>query len=272
MLKPALQLRLGQQLTMTPQLQQRIAAASCCCSEPVGLVVQLALESNVMLEVEEEESQELTPLEQQQTVDQAPDADGGPREEEVSVEMVDPWDDTSTPAGEKRTNDDDDRPLEFADEAERDLHQHLIWHSSDQPSTRAGLDRRGDHRRAQRRRLSHRKSRRHPGEPDHRSARHAGRGRAGSAYVQTFDPAGIGAQRLRSCLQLAARARNSGRIRQFAQDHLQDVADRDVATPPRALDVDEEALEAMALIQGLPARSGSAFQSSQPEYIVPTYS
>ena len=31
--------------------------------------------------------------------------------------MVDPWDDTSTPAGEKRTNDDDDRPLEFADEA-----------------------------------------------------------------------------------------------------------------------------------------------------------
>ena len=47
--------------------------------------------------------------------------------------MVDPWDDASTPAGEKRTNDDDDRPLEFADESERDLHQHLIWQLETSP-------------------------------------------------------------------------------------------------------------------------------------------
>jgi len=132
MLKPALQLRLGQQLTMTPQLQQAIKLLQLPVLE-LQAQVQLALESNVMLEVEDEESQELTPLEQEQAVDQAPDADEGTREEEVSVEMVDPWDDTSIPAGEKRTNDDDDRPLEFADEAERDLHQHLIWQLETSP-------------------------------------------------------------------------------------------------------------------------------------------
>ena len=63
MLKPALQLRLGQQLTMTPQLQQAIKLLQLPVLE-LQAQVQLALESNVMLEVEDEESQELTPLEQ----------------------------------------------------------------------------------------------------------------------------------------------------------------------------------------------------------------
>ena len=71
MLKPALQLRLGQQLTMTPQLQQAIKLLQLPVLE-LQAQVQLALESNVMLEVEDEESQELTPLEQEQAVDQAP--------------------------------------------------------------------------------------------------------------------------------------------------------------------------------------------------------
>ena len=98
MLKPALQLRLGQQLTMTPQLQQAIKLLQLPVLE-LQAQVQQALETNVMLEVDEEESQELTPAESEQTVDQQPDADEGAREEEVSVEMVDPWEDASTPAG-----------------------------------------------------------------------------------------------------------------------------------------------------------------------------
>ena len=40
---------------------------------------------------------------------------------------MDPWEDSSLPAGEGRAQGDDDRPLEFADERGRDLHQHLIW-------------------------------------------------------------------------------------------------------------------------------------------------
>jgi RNA polymerase sigma-54 factor len=275
MLKPALQLRLGQQLTMTPQLQQAIKLLQLPVLE-LQAQVQLALESNVMLEVEEEESPELTPLEQQQAVDQAPDADEGPREEEVSVEMVDPWDDTSTPAGEKRTNDDDDRPLEFADEAERDLHQHLIWQLETSPLDprqvwigEAIIDALND-----------------DGYLTESLADilaslttdlpvTADEVEQVLAYVQTFDPAGIGARSVSECLclqlsQLEPETPGRDLALRLARDHLQDVADRDVATLRRALDVDEEALqEAMALIQGCQPRPGSAFQSSQPEYIVP---
>ena len=275
MLKPALQLRLGQQLTMTPQLQQAIKLLQLPVLE-LQAQVQLALESNVMLEVEDEESQELTPLEQEQAVDQAADADESPREEEVSVEMVDPWDDTSTPAGEKRTNDDDDRPLEFADEAERDLHQHLIWQLETSPLDprqvwigEAIIDALND---------------------DGYLTESLADILAGLttdlpvtadeveqvlAYVQTFDPAGIGARSVSECLclqlsQLEPETPGRELALRLARDHLQDVADRDVATLRRALDVDEEALqEAMALIQGCQPRPGSAFQSSQPEYIVP---
>jgi len=275
MLKPALQRRLGQQLTMTPQLQQAIKLLQLPVLE-LQAQVQLALESNVMLEVEDEESQELTPLEQEQAVDQAPDADEGPREEEVSVEMVDPWDDTSTPAGEKRTNDDDDRPLEFADEAERDLHQHLIWQLETSPLDprqvwigEAIIDALNDDGYLTES-LADILASLTTDLPVTMDELEQVLG-----YVQTFDPAGIGARGVSECLclqlsQLEPETPGRDLALRLAQDHLQDVADRDVATLRRALEVDEDALqEAMALIQGCQPRPGSAFQSSQPEYIVP---
>jgi len=55
MLKPALQLRLGQQLTMTPQLQQAIRLLQLPVLE-LQAQIREALESNVMLEAEEEDT------------------------------------------------------------------------------------------------------------------------------------------------------------------------------------------------------------------------
>jgi RNA polymerase sigma-54 factor len=52
-MKQALQLRLGQQLTMTPQLQQAIRLLQLSTLE-LRMEVQQALESNLMLETEEE--------------------------------------------------------------------------------------------------------------------------------------------------------------------------------------------------------------------------
>jgi len=275
MLKPALQLRLGQQLTMTPQLQQAIKLLQLPVLE-LQAQVQQALETNVMLEVEDEESQELTPLESEQTADQQPDADEAPREEEVSVEMVDPWEDASTPGGEKRTNDDDDRPLEFADESERDLHQHLIWQLEISPLDprqvwigEAIIDALNDDGYLTETPADILESLTTdlPVTLDEVEQM--------LAYVQTFDPAGIGARSVSECLclqlaQLEPETPGRELALKLAQDHLQDVADRDLAALRRELGVDEEALqEAMALIQGCQPRPGSAFQSSQPEYIVP---
>ena len=275
MLKPALQLRLGQQLTMTPQLQQAIKLLQLPVLE-LQAQVQQALETNVMLEVDEEESQELTPAESEQTVDQQPDADEGAREEEVSVEMVDPWEDASTPAGEKRTHDDEDRPLEFADESERDLHQHLIWQLEISPLDprqvwigEAIIDALNDdgYLTETLADISESLTTDLPVTLDEVEQV--------LAYVQTFDPAGIGARSVSECLclqlaQLEPETPGRELALKLAQEHLQDVADRDVTALRRALNVDEDALqEAMALIQGCQPRPGSSFQSSQPEYIVP---
>ncbi|MEK7990406.1 MAG: RNA polymerase factor sigma-54 [Thiotrichaceae bacterium] len=57
-MKQSLQLRLGQQITMTPQLQQAIRLLQLSTLE-LQLEIQQALESNIMLEVAEEEEFEL---------------------------------------------------------------------------------------------------------------------------------------------------------------------------------------------------------------------
>ena len=63
MLKPALQLKLGQQLTMTPQLQQAIKLLQLPLLDLHAQVLE-ALETNVMLEQEEDDSIDLTSLDQ----------------------------------------------------------------------------------------------------------------------------------------------------------------------------------------------------------------
>src|SRR6185295_14778688 len=55
MLKPSLQLKLTQQLTMTPQLQQAIRLLQLPIME-LQTQIQQALDDNVMLEVEESET------------------------------------------------------------------------------------------------------------------------------------------------------------------------------------------------------------------------
>ncbi|HLF10077.1 MAG TPA: RNA polymerase factor sigma-54, partial [Gammaproteobacteria bacterium] len=57
MLKPSLQLRLTQSLTMTPQLQQAIRLLQLPIME-LQTQIQEALDDNVMLEVEESENLE----------------------------------------------------------------------------------------------------------------------------------------------------------------------------------------------------------------------
>src|ERR1700733_11553878 len=63
MLKPSLQLRLGQQLTMTPQLQQAIRLLQLPVME-LQAQIREALETNVMLEAEDEPSLQEESLEE----------------------------------------------------------------------------------------------------------------------------------------------------------------------------------------------------------------
>jgi len=275
MLKPALQLKLGQTLTMTPQLQQAIKLLQLPVLELQAQVLE-ALETNVMLEAEEDEQIDLTSLDQAAPTGEDGEAAEEGGEEEVVVEMEDPWAESSTPSGEGRAPDDDDRPLEFTDDRDRDLHQHLIWQlevSRLDPRQvwigEALVDSLND--------------------DGYLTESPAEIARSLSAdlpvteedveqvlaFLQTLDPPGIGARSASECicLQLAQlEPETPGRelALSIARDHLQAVADRDLAGLRKSLDVDEDALhEALALIRGCHPRPGSAFEGAQPEYIVP---
>ncbi|NJD32053.1 MAG: RNA polymerase factor sigma-54 [Gammaproteobacteria bacterium] len=275
MLKPALQLKLGQQLTMTPQLQQAIRLLQLPVLE-LQAQVQQALESNVMLEAEEDEQIDLTSLDQPAPAGEGEEGAEERAEEEVVVEMEDPWAESAAPAGEGRAQDDDDRPLEFTDERERDLHQHLVWQlevSKLDPRQvwigEAIVDSLND--------------------DGYLTETPADIARSLSAdlpvteqdveqvlaFVQTLDPTGVGARTVSECicLQLAQlEPETPGRdlALRIARDHLQEVADRDLGGLRKGLDVDEDALqEALTLIRACHPRPGAAFESAQPEYIVP---
>ncbi|WP_456444295.1 RNA polymerase factor sigma-54 [Thiolapillus sp.] len=78
-MKPSIQLRLGQNLTMTPQLQQAIRLLQLSTLE-LKQEIQEALESNLMLEIEEDRqealSQETDPKPDQASSDVAPEPPG----------------------------------------------------------------------------------------------------------------------------------------------------------------------------------------------------
>ncbi len=78
-MKPSIQLRLGQNLTMTPQLQQAIRLLQLSTLE-LKQEIQEALESNLMLEIEEDQqdalSQETDPKPDQASSDIAPEPPG----------------------------------------------------------------------------------------------------------------------------------------------------------------------------------------------------
>jgi RNA polymerase sigma-54 factor len=274
MLKPALQLKLGQQLTMTPQLQQAIRLLQLPVLE-LQAQVQEALESNVMLEAEEDEQVDLASLDQ--PAPQGEDSeDAAPDVEQVTVEMDDPWTEASTPSGEGRAPDDDDRPMEFADERERDLHQHLIWQlevsrldprqvwigegivdalNDDGYLTDSPAD------------IARSLSADLPvTEEDVEQV---------LAFVQTLDPTGVGARDVSECICLQLAQLEPGTPGRdlalaIAREHLQAVANRELAALRTALETDDDALHAaLALIRGCNPRPGSTFEVGEPEYIVP---
>jgi len=124
MLKPSLQLKLGQQLTMTPQLQQAIRLLQLPALELQAHIREL-LETNVMLEPTEEA--EGTGVFEAVEVPEQPQAPE--RTQESAVEVLDEgWGEQSVgPAEAPWSGDDDERQQEFADASGQSLQDHLLW-------------------------------------------------------------------------------------------------------------------------------------------------
>ncbi|MEJ2115812.1 MAG: RNA polymerase factor sigma-54, partial [Gammaproteobacteria bacterium] len=134
MLKPSLQVRLGQQLTMTPQLQQAIRLLQLSSLE-LKAEIQEAFETNPMLETDEDQALETLSSEDQSNNDKDEESDAselGTNEnlpDELATDSQ--WDDyyepsQSTPSTQK--TEDYSAYLENQSSDDEDsLQEHLIW-------------------------------------------------------------------------------------------------------------------------------------------------
>jgi RNA polymerase sigma-54 factor len=281
MLKPSLQLKLSQQLTMTPQLQQAIRLLQLPVME-LQTQIQTALDENVMLEVEETES---TTEDGTAEEGAAPDSDEANEAEEfqdpepeVAVAAEADWEDTQkTGPSEAPKSNDPRTTIEYADRSEETLRDHLLWQleleNLDARTTAIGqaiIDAIND---------------------DGYLTDDLETIRATLApdvlvsvedvadvlvkLVQQFDPAGIGARSVSECVQLqlsqlAAETPGLELAKRIAAEHLSLVAEHQYGVLKRLLRASDSDIEAaVALVRSCQPRPGANVFTPPPEYVVP---
>src|SRR5690606_6544701 len=131
MLKPSLQLRLSQQLTMTPQLQQAIRLLQLPVME-LQTQIQEALDQNVMLEVDESASSDAEPVESAEHEperDASADSDGdGDDYSDTATVSETEWEDVQrTGPSEAPRSNEPRTTFEYADRSDETLGDHLLW-------------------------------------------------------------------------------------------------------------------------------------------------
>ena len=262
MLKPTLQLKLGQSLTMTPQLQQAIRLLQLPVLE-LHAEIQEALEENIMLEVED--------------LPDLPKTNAETTAEVETIKAEDQWQATAAERTQDGGWNGEGRPIsEFADESGQTLRDHLLWQlemehstpreiiigealidsinddgyvSADLAEICSGLDE-------------------EPPVTDTEIERTL-------TKIQRLDPVGVGARSVAECLvlqlsQLEWETPGLQLAISIATDHLDLVASRDYAGLRRALRSTEEELhEAVALVRGCNPKPGLAVNPAAAEYVIP---
>jgi len=274
MLKPSLQLKLGQQLTMTPQLQQAIRLLQLPALELQAHIREL-LESNVMLEpVDENETTGVfEPVE-------PPPATAAPAEEprENTVEVLDEhWGEQNVgPADSSWNSDDDDRQQEFADASGQSLQEHMLWQlelAKLDPRSLAIASAIVDA-------LSDEGYLVEPLEEIANTLRPEIECTVAEvekvlARVQMLDPPGVAARNVGECIELQLRQLEPdtpglATAIQVARHHLELVADRELSLLRRELrTTDEELALALVLVRACHPRPGATVSAGSAEYVVP---
>jgi RNA polymerase sigma-54 factor len=272
MLKPSLQLRLTQSLTMTPQLQQAIRLLQLPIME-LQAQIQEALDENMMLEVEEAENPE--PAENSEPAESEPEDSDDFTDLAVASEAE--WGDAQkTGPSEAPKSSEPPTTFEYADRSEETLKDHLLWQleleNLDARTTAIGqaiidaINEDGyltDDLEAVRATLV----------PDVLASMEEIQ--TALVLVQTFDPAGIAARSVSECvlLQLAQLREDTPGLplaRTIATDYLELVAEHQYAALKRQLKISDEQLDdAIAIVRGCHPRPGASIYAPAAEYIVP---
>jgi RNA polymerase sigma-54 factor len=268
MLKPSLQLRLSQQLTMTPQLQQAIRLLQLPIMD-LRAEIQEALTENVMLEAEEALTAE----------PEMPAEAEAPTDEVTEVAALDEgdWEDTPTTGqNESVRSSSGDMDFDYEDKSGETLHDHLLWQleleSFDAKTMAIGeaiVDAINDDGYL----IDDIETIRSTLAPDVLATPEEIERVV--AIVQSLDPAGIGARSISECilLQLAQFDQSLPGLETakiIAMEHLELVAERQYGILKRQLGTSDETLEeALLLVRSCHPRPGASVYAPAAEYVVP---
>jgi RNA polymerase sigma-54 factor len=288
-MKQTLSLKLGQQLTMTPQLQQAIRLLQLSCLD-LRQEIQDALEGNPMLELDEEDGGD-EPTGSPAEADRA-ESDGDDDLDGVDAtlegDVIDDlpvdtsWDEIyqPAPAPAPAAGDSESWDFETRNAPEETLQDHLLWQlnltpmsDSDRVIAMAIIDT-----------ISPDGMLTTPveelvtsldGVVDEEAEIAHAEVMAVLKQIQHFDPIGVGARDLGECLRIQLEQLPAGtpwlaESLTLVNEHLPLLASRDFAALKRRTKLGEEELgEVVRLIQTLNPRPGTTVAQEAAEYVVP---
>lgn len=283
-MKQSLQLRMGQQLAMTPQLQQAIKLLQLSTLD-LQQEIQQVLESNIMLEIDEEEGADLQnpePLPEsfsanhdvdtQDLTEMSSEAPAGELDFEAS------WENTyETALLSSTSNYSEDFDFEVQHSRAETLHEHLFWQLELTPTSEKdqaiaaaiidAIDEKGY--------LSSTLDDIYAGLSEQLEDLDFDEVKAVLHKVQNFEPTGVAAVDLADCLalqllQLPKSTPYRDNAVKLVKQHLHLLAEHNQEKLLKLLDVGEIELgKIIALIRHLDPAPGTKIQQSEVEYIIP---
>jgi RNA polymerase sigma-54 factor len=283
-MKPGLSLRLSQHLTLTPQLQQSIRLLQMSTVE-LEQEVDRYLQENPFLERADDDSAPppipaasvsvTTTATTTETRTEAPaePANGDDRSFDEGDYVRDSWSDID---GSSRNSGGEDDPLSFQQAAPGTLRDHLLEQLG--PTTLSDRDRllvamlidaldEDGYLASTMEEIAALAPAEWEIEPEE--------WRTALAFLQSFDPVGVGARNPAECLKLQLLARDDatpGRALalRIVEQHLPLLAARDYARLKRLLRCDDDALRAaQSLIRSLDPRPGACHAAADAQYVIP---
>ena len=280
-MKPTLQLRLGQQLAMTPQLQQAIRLLQLSTLE-LQQEIQQAIDANPLLEQEDEsdiatpdvsDDEDFTPPDSSEEMAQAQEN----MPEELPMDTT--WDEVYSAAGSTTSSglmNSDDESV-YQGETTETLQDYLLWQMrltpfSEQDAAIAlaiidSIDESGY--------LSDSLNDIQQAVGTEDELIEMDEIEAVLKRIQHFDPIGVAARSVQECLLIQLSQFSAGtpwlaEARQVIKDHMDLLGARDYRNLARKLQLKEAELkDVLQLIQTLEPRPGSRVMPSESTYVIP---
>ncbi|OJF70540.1 RNA polymerase factor sigma-54 [Alteromonas sp. V450] len=293
-MKPSLQLKFSQQLTMTPQLQQAIKLLQLSTLD-LQQEIQEALDSNPLLEVEEspdepqleknnidndDSTPEATASASSDTLEAGDALEKNDLPDELPIDST--WDEYYSASSAPAPGPSNDDEQIFQGETTEDIQEHLLWqmrltHFSDTDRAIAtaiidSIDESGYLT------VTLDEILEAVNDDDMEEPIEMDEIECVLKRIQMFDPIGSGSRSPQECLMVQLRQFSEdtpwlAEAKQLIEEYSDLLSSKDYRTLMRKSRLKEDQLrEAMRLLQTLNPRPGSALVTKEPEYVIPDVS